>query len=264
MEQFAYYYDNVRISKQDYELLSRYTPNVSKTNLYHDTNTGNHELNNILLSIQTDSRLSEKLDEILNRIEKNGNKLTLSTSQRYDFVEIKLLLNLFDEAIGYINKHTDDSYTNATYNYAYEYLYTLGFNDDCSYNSSLRSKLSKYKRIDEEIYSIDYDSITYEPKVEELFNELTKDFDINKKGWFDAYREFHIDGERCYGDRSFKEHGKPNFVGKLYYSDVFKTSYTQLYLYLPKGDLRPLKFAIACYLNKNFYTNYLESTKQNA
>lgn len=96
---------------------------------------------------------------------------------------------------------------------------------------------------------------------------LIRDFDKINGSDKDDYREtficLYIDhSERSYG-KWYEDYEMPNFVGKLYYSTVFSTPSTQLNLYLPNDDIRPLEFAVACMLdNKLMYDTVLKYHKQ--
>lgn len=266
--QTYYYYKNRRITEADYNLLKRY---VWANNLEEKDslpcNTGNIEVMQLLLTIENDRRLSTRYDELLARIEKNKGKLTVSSSRTWDYVECKIIYDLLVDACREYNKCVDieDKIKQAYLHHMWEVLAILGYTyENLFYSSShIRLEIDKIRKINSDIYSYDYDKMVI-PNIDKV-REYIKENELDS--YLDDYREVFVclyikHSEKSYR-KMYENYVMPNFVCKLYYSTVFSDDATQLNLYLPNDDIRPLEFAVACMLNnKLMYDSILQYHQQ--
>lgn len=185
----------------------------TKEDVFHDSNSGLHEYNNLMLYISCgNQRLNERYDALVERIKTKG--FTASKAYYSDYVEENLAKKLIVDAIEAFNKEFTEEPLLLKYNnyYSYiidEFMRNLGFPKKC-WQASILNDLEEAKAKIQNSKIDTFDAVTC-PDADVIMEEYTKHrtstattvfkeyyFNLkkgfsgletwnNKRDWFDKY-----------------------------------------------------------------------------
>jgi hypothetical protein len=196
----------------------------------HNYGTGQHDLVEVLATIQCDPKLNAREKAIEARIAHKKGKLTPSKSSHYEFVEEKLICDLATDAIDLYNSERDSDHLKS-------YDFWQNCRHDLMLTYGIKTKISFLHELEE-----DERWVATVPKNVEPIKDLKFTCSTNYASAFREYRITKKELERI-GISTFMWYGTVKdipamiraeggkYLGKLYYSTLFKEHNLQVNVY---------------------------------